>query len=228
MRNLKHTYKTIKNNKKTSTGRERIGWEWYNDIENIFREDRTINIDPTLPSMISSGEETNSGEQNVLSSHLSIIAYKGEQLIIASNRSDTDAQTEEDITDDGLFIWCVKTNNLDCFTNASLDFINFYVSNWLKNCAEFKFSSYMYKMKNKGTWYNQFINNHVINKPELFGCYSQTVQLILTINSSLDNISNDLCSKKNRKQKNTRAKALYDLKKSNWIVKKGELMLLMS
>jgi len=60
-------------------------------MENIFREDRTINIGPTLASMTSSGKET-----------------KGEQFIIASNRSDTDAQTEEDITDDGSSAWCVR------------------------------------------------------------------------------------------------------------------------
>jgi len=213
MRNLKHTYKTIKdNNKKTSTGRGRIGWEWYNDMENIFREDRTINIGPTLASMISS-EETNSGKQSVMSSHSSTAACRGEQFIIASNYSNTDTQTEEDIIDDGASAWCVRTNNLNYFTNTCLDSVNFYVSNWLENCAKFKYSSYMYKMENKGTWYNQSINNHVINKCELFGCYSQTVRSYPTTDSSPDNISNNLCNRKNRKQKNTRAKALYDLRK---------------
>lgn len=52
MRNLKQSYKSIKdNNKKTITGRGRINWEWFDIMEDIFREDRTINIGPTLSSM---------------------------------------------------------------------------------------------------------------------------------------------------------------------------------
>lgn len=53
MRNLKQTYKHIKdNNKKTSTGRGRISWEWYESMEDIYKDDRTINIGATLSSMI--------------------------------------------------------------------------------------------------------------------------------------------------------------------------------
>ncbi|XP_072377499.1 uncharacterized protein [Diabrotica undecimpunctata] len=44
MRNLKHHYKTIKdNNKKSSTGRGRIIWEYFNMFEEIFADDKTIN-----------------------------------------------------------------------------------------------------------------------------------------------------------------------------------------
>lgn len=60
MRNLKQSYKSIKdNNKKTSTSRGRIIWEWYDTMENLFKEDRTINVGATLSSMINSGEVNN-------------------------------------------------------------------------------------------------------------------------------------------------------------------------
>jgi len=52
MRNLKKSYRNLlDNNKKTNTGRGRITWEWYNNMEEIFREDRTVHIGPTLSSM---------------------------------------------------------------------------------------------------------------------------------------------------------------------------------
>jgi len=53
MRNMKRSYKTIKeNNKKTSTGRGRVSSEYYNIFENIFADDKTINPDNTLESTI--------------------------------------------------------------------------------------------------------------------------------------------------------------------------------
>lgn len=57
MRNLKHHYKTIKdnNNKKTKTGRGRIVWEFYALFEEIFAEDRTINHGETLASLSEAG-----------------------------------------------------------------------------------------------------------------------------------------------------------------------------
>lgn len=51
-RNLKKTYRAIKdNNKKSSTGRGRITWEYFDTFEEIFSDDRTINFGPTLSSM---------------------------------------------------------------------------------------------------------------------------------------------------------------------------------
>ncbi|KYQ49653.1 hypothetical protein ALC60_11274 [Trachymyrmex zeteki] len=51
LRNLKKTYRTIKdNNKKTSTGRGRITWEYYDTFEDIFSDDRTINFGSTISS----------------------------------------------------------------------------------------------------------------------------------------------------------------------------------
>lgn len=51
MRNMKRSYKTIKdNNKKNSTGRGRVSWEYYDILENIYAEDKTINHGSTLES----------------------------------------------------------------------------------------------------------------------------------------------------------------------------------
>jgi len=41
MRNMKKTYRTIKDNKKLS-GRGRITWEYFETFENIFFDDKTI------------------------------------------------------------------------------------------------------------------------------------------------------------------------------------------
>lgn len=52
IRNMKKTYRTIKdNNKKTSSGRGRISWEYFDIFEEIFEEDCTINIGSTLSSL---------------------------------------------------------------------------------------------------------------------------------------------------------------------------------
>jgi len=60
MRNMKHFLKTIKdNNKKSSTGRGCIQWEWYELMEDIFLEDRTINIGKTISSLSSNLPEPN-------------------------------------------------------------------------------------------------------------------------------------------------------------------------
>lgn len=52
MRNMKKSYKNIKdNNKKTSTGRGRVSWEYFETFEDIFANDMTINCSSTLSSM---------------------------------------------------------------------------------------------------------------------------------------------------------------------------------
>jgi len=71
MRNLKQSYRSLKdNNKKSSTGRGTINWEWYEIMEDILREDKTINIDSTLSSMTYLGgqnlkQQPYSGGQNL-------------------------------------------------------------------------------------------------------------------------------------------------------------------
>ncbi|XP_019887099.2 uncharacterized protein LOC105278985 isoform X2 [Ooceraea biroi] len=52
LRNLKKTFRTIKdNNRKNSTGRGRIRWEYYDIFEDLYSEDQTINFGPTISSM---------------------------------------------------------------------------------------------------------------------------------------------------------------------------------
>lgn len=53
MRNMKRSYKTIKeNNKKSTTGRGRVSWEYFDTFEEIFANDKTINPNSTLESTI--------------------------------------------------------------------------------------------------------------------------------------------------------------------------------
>lgn len=52
MRNMKKSYKNIKdNNKKSNTGRGRVSWEYFETFEEIFANDMTINCSSTLSSM---------------------------------------------------------------------------------------------------------------------------------------------------------------------------------
>ncbi|XP_018398304.1 PREDICTED: protein EFR3 homolog B-like [Cyphomyrmex costatus] len=55
IRPVLRSYKTIKeNNTKSSTGRERVSWEYYEIFNDIFANDRTINHGPTLESTLTS------------------------------------------------------------------------------------------------------------------------------------------------------------------------------
>lgn len=55
-RNMKNTYKKIcDNKKKTVTGRGTIKWEYFNAMQDIFADDKTINIDHTIASLPTSG-----------------------------------------------------------------------------------------------------------------------------------------------------------------------------
>ncbi|XP_011859381.1 PREDICTED: uncharacterized protein LOC105556880 [Vollenhovia emeryi] len=70
MRNMKKTYRTIKdNNKKSSTGRGRVTWDYFDTFEDIFRNDATINHGPTLSSMVNPIPSTTT-DKNVISSIL--------------------------------------------------------------------------------------------------------------------------------------------------------------
>jgi len=70
MRNMKKSYKNIKeNNKKTSTGRGRISWEYFDTFEEIFANHVTINCCPTLSSIQRSettGSESSQDEHEVI------------------------------------------------------------------------------------------------------------------------------------------------------------------
>lgn len=116
MRNLKQLYKSIKdNNKKTSTGRGRITWDWYDIMEDIFKEDRTINVGATLSSMINSDEMNNIEEGST--SIPSTSTGNSEHTINSDTRSEITENLSENITS----VRCVK------------EFIrgNAYISNWL-------------------------------------------------------------------------------------------------
>lgn len=59
-------YRTIKdNNKKSSTERGRIHWEYFDIFEDIFRNDATINHGPTLFSMINLVPLTSTDENSI-------------------------------------------------------------------------------------------------------------------------------------------------------------------
>lgn len=54
MRNMRRSYKMIKeNNNRSSTGRGRVCWQYYDIFEDIFCDDRTINHSSTLQSTLS-------------------------------------------------------------------------------------------------------------------------------------------------------------------------------
>ncbi|KAK5647667.1 hypothetical protein RI129_002559 [Pyrocoelia pectoralis] len=63
IRNMKATYRTIvdNNNKKKSTGKGRISWEYFSIFQDILREDKTVN---PCPLMSSTASETNSVNTN--------------------------------------------------------------------------------------------------------------------------------------------------------------------
>ncbi|XP_032688329.1 uncharacterized protein LOC116852256 [Odontomachus brunneus] len=64
MRNMKRSFKTIKdNNKKSSTGRGRVSWEYYDILEQIFADDKTVNPDNILESTINVEEVINASCQ---------------------------------------------------------------------------------------------------------------------------------------------------------------------
>lgn len=52
MRNMKNTFKTIvdNNNKKKSTGRGRLEWPYFKIFEDIFKQDKTVNISCVMSS----------------------------------------------------------------------------------------------------------------------------------------------------------------------------------
>lgn len=89
MRNMKKSYKTIKdNNKKSSTGRGRVSWEYFETFEEIFADDVTINCCSTLSSMqkdkeIIANENTDDPEVTTLT-HLSDFSNDSYHISILS------------------------------------------------------------------------------------------------------------------------------------------------
>lgn len=66
MRNMKSTYRKIvdNNNKKKTTGRGRMNWTYFKIFEDIFKEDKSINIDCVMSTTQTSEENPIMTETN--------------------------------------------------------------------------------------------------------------------------------------------------------------------
>ncbi|XP_071576795.1 uncharacterized protein [Temnothorax nylanderi] len=88
LRNLKKTFRTIKdNNRKSSTGRGRITWEYYDIFEEIFSDDRTINFGPTISSLDSATtviQPSSSAASTILSPTSTSTASSSMRLVASS------------------------------------------------------------------------------------------------------------------------------------------------
>lgn len=69
MRNMKNTYRTIldNNNKRKSTGKGRIQWEYFSLFEDMLRDDKTVNATPVMSSIIPSEDCAGSSGSTSLS-----------------------------------------------------------------------------------------------------------------------------------------------------------------
>ncbi|XP_043666630.1 uncharacterized protein LOC122628417 isoform X2 [Vespula pensylvanica] len=187
MRNLKQSYKSIRDKKKTSTGHSRITWKWYDTMDDLFKEDQTINVGVTLSSMINSiiNQE---GSTSIPSTSIEDDEH------INTVYSDTNAaqsKMTENFTENRTSIRCVK------------EFIkgNLYISYWLINCIQFNFDLYKYKIESS----NNFDKNIIVNvnlREQLFISYSPVPDILSKQHSF-----------KNLKEKATESRALYNIRK---------------
>ncbi|KAL2733864.1 reticulocyte-binding protein 2b-like [Vespula squamosa] len=187
MRNLKQSYKSIRDKKKTSTGHARITWKWYDTMDDLFKEDQTINVGVTLSSMINSiiNQE---GSTSIPSTSIEDDEH------INTVYSDTNAaqsKMTEHFTESRTSIRCVKESIKG----------NIYISYWLSNCIHFNFDLYKYEIESS----NNFDKNVIVNvnlREQLFISYSPVP---------------DILSKrhpfKNLKEKATESRALYNIRK---------------
>lgn len=85
LRNLKKTFRIIKDsNRKRSTGRGRITWEYYDIFEEIFLDDRTINFGPTISSMDSAATQCSSSATSTIVSPTQVSTASPSTRLIAS------------------------------------------------------------------------------------------------------------------------------------------------
>lgn len=86
--NLKKTFRIIKdNNRKNSTGRERITWEYYDIFEEIFLDDRTINFGPTISSMDCAVTQCSSSATSTILSPQISTTFPSTRLIVSHEPS---------------------------------------------------------------------------------------------------------------------------------------------
>lgn len=181
MRNLKQTYKSIKdNNKKTSTGRGRLTWEWYDTMEDIFKEDKTINVGPTLSSMINISA-VNNFERNS-TSLIPSTTTEEEEHNINTVHSDIDCTLSEITTENSN-----ENRGLERCVKESVTG-NSYIFDWLQNCVQVNFDT-------------NVITN-VKLREELLMSYSP-----------VPDIQSKQSSTKNIKEKATKSRGLYKLRK---------------
>lgn len=192
MRNLKQSYKSIKNNnKKTSTGRGRLTWEWYDTMEDIFKEDRTINVGPTLSSMTNINA-INNFESSSTSSIPSTLTEE-EVHNINTVHSDNDCALSE-ITENSS-----ENRSQERYVKERV-IGNSYIFDWLQNCVQINFHSYDIQNSNDDLDINVITN--VKLREELFISYSP-----------VPDTQSMQPSTKNIKEKATKSRALYKFRK---------------
>lgn len=205
MRNMKHSLKTIKdNNKKSSTGGGRIQWEWYDLMEDIFLEDRTINIGNTISSLSSSSNlpEPNCNTENSVRTMHAI--EQQDTLCLPTIEETSISSTLISLTSEQM----PSIPEIPSIPGSSRCDGNKYLYRssklliYTKNFFTFRFymKSYFLNQNDLG---NNYLNKDFIQYVPL--CYSLRSQ------SSAANINNE--QNENRKQKGRRSKQLYELRK---------------
>ena len=192
MRNLKQSYKNIKdNNKKTSTGRGRITWDWYETMEDIFKEDRTINVGATLSSMTNINE-VNNIEEGFIS------IPSDESTSVETSEHTMNLDTRSEITENLSEIQNLSesTNSVRCVK----DFIrgNAYISNWLKNCVQF--NPYLYDILESSNNFDENVIANVKLREQFFMSYSPVPDVVSNPSTNV-------------KEKAAKSRAMYSLRK---------------
>lgn len=197
MRNLKHTYKSIKdNNKKASTGRGRVTWEWFDTMEDLFKEDRTINVGATLSSMPSTSSKSNDGMFNIEEGSISVaLSPQDEEQARSSVQSDDDvhSETAENMLESRS---CVRWVEESIRGNS-------YVCNWLKNCTQQNIDQLVYNVESSNNYFDKNVIENLKYREELFISYS-----------SVTNISSQQPPMRNlKKEKAVKSRILYNQRK---------------
>jgi len=184
MRNLKKSYRNLlDNNKRTSTGRGRITWEWYNNMEEIFREDRTVHIGPTLSSMPT--------ENNTVNENFCALTTSTCNDQSTSRSACSEMEVPEPFTENEQLERCVKI----------LVQGNSYISDWLKSCAQLNFGVVSYDVYDEDEWHKDSIKTVILRQ--------QSVSDSTTLSDSSTSHQPEM---RIRKQKAAKSKAMYEFR----------------
>lgn len=197
MRNLKQTYKSIKdNNKKTSTGRGRITWEWFDTMEDLFKEDRTINVGATLSSMPSTSSKSNDGMFSIEEGSISVALSSQDEEDASSiqlNIDNVHSETVENMSENSS---CVRWVEESIRGNS-------YVCNWLKNCTQQNIDQFEYNVESSNNYFDKNVIENLKCRKELFVSYS-----------SVTDISSQQPPMRNlKKEKAVKSRILYNQRK---------------